>query len=89
MGACVKLSWTKSKKLYADFIKLSKDLTSEELHQGVSTIFYSTNDKELAISFVAAENRAENPWDYIFIAQEYAALNETEKAKKICRLRVV
>lgn len=77
----------KSKKLYADIIKLSKDLTSEDLYQSASTIFYSTNDKELAISYLAAaENRAESPWDYIFIAQEYAALNEIEKAQKIAEL---
>lgn len=77
----------KSKKLYDDLINFSGDLTSEDLYQNASTIINSIKDKDLAIKYLlAAENKAESPWDYVFIAQEYVALDDKNKARELSSL---
>ena len=77
----------KSIKLYSDCLKLSKELSSEVLYNNASVIFHILNQKELAIKYlVAAEQCAESPWDYIFIAKEYHGMDDKKNAKKLSDL---
>jgi hypothetical protein len=74
-------------KLYTDCLKLSKDLSSEDLYQSASGIFHILNQKELAIKYlVSAEKCVESPWDYIFIAKEYYGMGDKNNAKKLSDL---
>jgi tetratricopeptide (TPR) repeat protein len=74
-------------KLYTDCLKLSKDLSSEDLYQSASGIFHTLNQKELAIKYLlSAEKCVESPWDYIFIAKEYYGMGDKNNAKKLSDL---
>ena len=74
-------------KLYTDCLKLSKELSSEDLYQSASGIFHNLNQKELAVKYlVAAEKCVESPWDYIFIAKEYYGMDDKKNAKKLSDL---
>jgi tetratricopeptide (TPR) repeat protein len=77
----------KSINFYTDCLKLSEDLSSEDLYQNASSIFHVLNQKELAIKYlISAEKCAESPWDYIFIAKEYFGMDDKKSAKKLSDL---
>ncbi len=77
----------KSIKLYTDFLKISKELSSQDLYQNANSIFHTLNQKELAIKYlVSAEKCVESPWDYIFIAKEYYEMGDKNSAKKLSDL---
>lgn len=74
----------KANDLYSDFLNLSADFTSDDLYQSASVIFNDLNNSDLAIKYLQeAEKRAESPWDFIFIAKEYANMTDKKNAQRL------